>query len=105
MKIELNEEGDLWQLFGGDSPKKPGRWQRSFKSLRRYIYDTDPYHKRERTDGKLKQRFVLSDPSRHYILVGGPKEVRVDQARLLKVGKSLSKSSPDLMVQYAGRTT
>lgn len=102
MKIEINDENALWQLFGGDDPETPGRWQRSFKSLRQYIYDTEPYHRRETTDGKLKQRFTLSDPDRHYVLVGDEKTVRVDQKSLLTVGKSLAKSCPELMVQYAG---
>jgi len=71
MKIDLKDENDLWQLFGGSDPETPGRWQRSFKTLHLYIHDTKPLHWRETTAGKLKQRFPLSDPNRHYVLVFG----------------------------------
>lgn len=100
MKIELNDENDLWRLFGGDDPETPGRWQRSFKSLRQYIYDTEPYHKRETTFGKLKQRFPLSDPNRQYLLLGEQRRVCVDQQRLLTVARAMGEHG--LIVQYLG---
>jgi len=110
MIIDLNSEADIWRLFGGEDHTKPGKWQQSFETLKRQLYDHEGFHKHKpdvpgkgevaKAKKKIKPRFPLSDPKRRYILIAGDRQVCVDQSRLLPVGKAMRDRV--LMVQYLG---
>ena len=107
----IKSEDDLFRLFGGDDPKKPGSSERAFTTIELELEDRrefdryrgDPKKSPQQNvaaSRKLIKKVELTDPSRHYLLVGGKREVRVDQSRLLKVGKAMR--DPELTVQYLG---
>ena len=107
----IKSEDDLFRLFGGDDPTKPGSSERAFTTIELELEDRrefdrylgDPEKSPEQNvaaSRKLIKKVELSDPNRHYLLVGGKREVRVDQSRLLSVGKAMR--DPELTVQYLG---
>ncbi|AXI55004.1 hypothetical protein C1J05_11330 [Sulfitobacter sp. JL08] len=89
----IEKESDFYRLFGGDDPAYPGPIQRSFDYVLLSIASTGPH-------GSKKKQIKLKDPDRRYLLVGGERQVCVDQSRLLQVGKAMN--DRDLMVQYFG---
>lgn len=113
MIIDMNSEGDIWRLFGGEDHTMPGKWQQSFETLKRQLYDHDGFHMHKPVvprDGevatakkKIKLRFPFTDTSRRYryLLIARGKQVCVDQSRLLPVGKAMR--DPSLIVQYLGK--
>ena len=112
MIFDLKSEDDLWRLFGGEDHTEPGNWQQSFASIERHLLDTNGFHK-HRADSpsrhevakarkKIKQRFPLNDTARLYLLTAADREVAVDQSRLLRVGRTMQRSSGPVAVQYLG---
>ncbi|WP_157994888.1 hypothetical protein [Paracoccus tegillarcae] len=107
----IKSEDELFRLFGGDDPTKPGSSERTFTTIQLELEDRKAFD-RYRGDPekspqqnivaarKLIKKVNLTDPSRHYLLVGGKREVRVDQSRLLTVGRAMSE--PALSVRYLG---
>ncbi|MCT4554789.1 MAG: hypothetical protein N4A53_08900 [Pelagimonas sp.] len=107
----IKSQDDLFRLFGGDDPTKPGSSERTFTAIQLELEDRrefdryrgDPKKSPQQNvaaSRKLIKKVELTDSHRHYLLVGGKREVRVDRSRLLKVGKAMR--DPDLMVQYLG---
>ena len=110
----IKSEDDLFRLFGGDDPAKPGNSERTFTTIQLELEDRREFDRYRGDPEKLPQQNVaasrklikkvkLTDPNRHYLLAGGKREVRVDQSRLLKVGKAMR--DPDLVVRYLGAST
>lgn len=110
----IKSEDDLFRLFGGNDPSKAGTRDRAFSTIELELedrkdfdrYPGDPEKSPQQNvaaSRKLIKRVKLTDSSRHYLLVGGKREVRVDQSRLLIVGKAMR--DPALSVQYLGALT
>ncbi len=96
----IKSEDDLFKLFGGSDPSKAGTSERAFSTIKleledrkhfdRYRGDTEKSPQQNVAAArKLIKRVKLTDPNRHYLLLGGKREVRVDQVRLLAVGKAM----------------
>jgi hypothetical protein len=112
MIIDLDSEDDLWRLFGGEDHTKPGNWQQSFAGIERHLLDTNGFHKHRaetpsrhevaKARKKIKQRFPLNDTARLYLLTAADQEVVVDQSRLLRIGRTMKRSSGAVAVQYLG---
>lgn len=109
----IKSEDDLFRLFGGDDPAQPGSSERTFITIQLELEDRREFDRYRGDPAKSPQQNVaasrelikkveLTDPNRHYLLVGGKREVCVDQSRLLKVGRAMR--DPELMVRYLGET-
>ena len=109
----IKSEDDLFRLFGGDDPAKLGSSERTFTTIQLELEDRrefdryrgDPQRSPQQNvaaSRKLIKKVELTDSNRHYLLVGGKREVRVDQSRLLKVGRAMR--DPETVVRYLGGT-
>ncbi len=102
----INNEEDLWRLFGGEDHIQPGRRSLSYGVVWQELHDYEAMHKGEATSakwfkrGKPTPRTVLKDSTRFYVLIGRERQVCVDQSRLIKVGKAMR--DKELSVQYLG---
>lgn len=109
----IASEQELFRLFGGDDPSQPGTQERTFKTIEIELQDRTGFDRYRGDPSKTPQQNTtaarklikaveLTDPHRHYLLAGGKREVRVDQSRLLKVGRAMR--DPEMVVQYLGGT-
>ena len=95
----IENDDDLWRLFGGTSAKKPGKHDLSFAEFfdRSAVLDIGVKNKKK----PFRPQFKFNKRDRLYRLRSSDIEAVVHEARVFATAKKFG--DPDLTISYLGK--